>query len=268
MPRRCRGPRNARCCATRCAAFSRRIGRPPRRSSAAREPRGGRHASGRSWSSRASPASAASPREGGLRELAMAMEELGRAACPAPLLGAGLANLALAGSRRAASPAKDAARATACRQRAHLLELRASSTRAPMRRARLERRRPSGTLRFVDGAAAATHLVVARSGGRPRPGRRRPRRARRQPGHRHARASAPTAGPRSCWPTRRRAFVPLDDAALADLLAASPASPCSPAPTARRGAPSRWRSTTPRSAGSSASRSAASRRSSTSSPTT
>ena len=37
------------------------------------------------------------PGEGGLRELAIVMEELGRAACPAPMPGAGLANLALAG---------------------------------------------------------------------------------------------------------------------------------------------------------------------------
>ena len=35
------------------------------------------------------------PTEGGLREIAIAMEEAGRAACPAPLLGAVLANLAL-----------------------------------------------------------------------------------------------------------------------------------------------------------------------------
>jgi len=35
------------------------------------------------------------PQQGGLRELAVTLEELGRAACPAPLVGAALANLAL-----------------------------------------------------------------------------------------------------------------------------------------------------------------------------
>ncbi|MDF3882644.1 acyl-CoA dehydrogenase [Cupriavidus basilensis] len=35
------------------------------------------------------------PQEGGMREIAVALEELGRAACPAPLIGAALANLAL-----------------------------------------------------------------------------------------------------------------------------------------------------------------------------
>ncbi|AEI81934.1 acyl-CoA dehydrogenase (plasmid) [Cupriavidus necator N-1] len=35
------------------------------------------------------------PQEGGLREIAVALEELGRVACPAPLIGAALANLAL-----------------------------------------------------------------------------------------------------------------------------------------------------------------------------
>ena len=39
----------------------------------------------------------AEPSEGGLREIAIAMEEAGRAACPAPLLGAALTNLALTG---------------------------------------------------------------------------------------------------------------------------------------------------------------------------
>src|SRR5918911_3166827 len=40
------------------------------------------------------------PAEGGLREIVVVMEELGRAACPAPMFGAALANLAL---REAAS---------------------------------------------------------------------------------------------------------------------------------------------------------------------
>src|SRR3972149_2169441 len=41
--------------------------------------------------------------EGGLREIALVFEELGRAACPAPLLGAVAANLALAARRGSAA---------------------------------------------------------------------------------------------------------------------------------------------------------------------
>ena len=94
------------------------------------------------------------------------MEELGRAACPAPLLGAGLANLALAGSDVSPS-AKDL-----------LARLHDGSARICWSFGELDPSagaselswsgdRLSGLLRFVDGAAAATHLVVARGGGRP-----------------------------------------------------------------------------------------------------
>src|SRR6185436_6417642 len=41
----------------------------------------------------------ASPNEGGLREVLVVMEELGRAACPAPMWPTALANLALSGLR-------------------------------------------------------------------------------------------------------------------------------------------------------------------------
>ena len=115
-------------------------------------PRAGRdrHASGRGSSSRALAGLGSEPAEGGLRELVVAMEELGRAACPAPLLGAGLANLALARQRRAAAgegPARRAAR----RQRPRLLELR---------RARPERRRgassPGAATGFRERCASST----------------------------------------------------------------------------------------------------------------
>ena len=39
---------------------------------------------------------AMNPAEGGLREIVLVFEEMGRASCPAPLLGAVAANLALA----------------------------------------------------------------------------------------------------------------------------------------------------------------------------
>src|SRR5690349_15329688 len=43
--------------------------------------------------------------EGGLREIMVVMDELGRAACPAPMWSAALANLALSGPRDEASAA-------------------------------------------------------------------------------------------------------------------------------------------------------------------
>ncbi|MFM9972821.1 MAG: acyl-CoA dehydrogenase family protein [Burkholderiales bacterium] len=43
--------------------------------------------------------------EGGLREITLVFEELGRAACPAPLLGAVMANLLLAPKRKSSKPA-------------------------------------------------------------------------------------------------------------------------------------------------------------------
>jgi len=156
------------------------------------------------------------PAEGGLRELAVAMEELGRAACPAPLLGAGLANLALAGSD-APPPAKDL-----------LAQLHAGSARVCWSFAELDPSAGaseltwsgdmlSGTLRFVDAAAAATHLVVARSGGRPgldivALGR-----------HDGSRAILTRALGADGWSEILLAnvpvaFVPLSNAALADLL--------------------------------------------------
>ena len=159
------------------------------------------------------------PTEGGLRELALAMEELGRAACPALLLGAGLVNLALAGSD-APQPAKEL-----------LAQLHGGGARVCWSFGELDPsagaaeltwsgERISGTLRFVDGAAAATHLVVVRSGGRP--------------GlaivalHRHegrdpstivaTRALGADGWAEILLGNAPAAFVPLDNALLADLL--------------------------------------------------
>ena len=101
--------------------------------------------------------------EGGLREICLAMEELGRAACPAPLLGAALANLAW--DKETAAPHSIAS----------LLDrLHAGSAsicwsfgaRDPDRHAgqvTWNDELLSGTLRFVDAAAAVTHLIVVAS---------------------------------------------------------------------------------------------------------
>ena len=156
------------------------------------------------------------PSEGGLRELAVAMEELGRGACPAPLLGAALANLALAGSD-SPQPARDllaslhAGDARICWSFGEL-DPSAGASELTWSGDRL-----SGTLRFVDGAAAATHLVVARSGGRPgldivALG-----------GHDGSRVIATRALGADGWAeillaNVPAAFVPLENADLADLL--------------------------------------------------
>ena len=103
----------------------------------------------------------ADPAEGGLREILIVMEELGRAGCPAPLFAAALANLTLS------------VRGTTEESAGLLLRhLREGETRVSLAFASLdpdpgsgsvfcERGRVSGLLRFVDGAAWATHLLVA-----------------------------------------------------------------------------------------------------------
>ena len=159
------------------------------------------------------------PAEGGLRELALAMEETGRAACPAPLFGAGLVNLALAGND-APQPAKDL-----------LAPLHGGSTRVCWSFGELDPSadaaeltwsgdRLSGTLRFVEGAAAATHLVIARSGGRPGLAIVA---LHCHEGHDPSRIVATRALGADGWSEILLAnapatFVPLDNALLADLL--------------------------------------------------
>jgi alkylation response protein AidB-like acyl-CoA dehydrogenase len=104
------------------------------------------------------------PAEGGLREVALAMEELGRAACPAPLLGAAAANLLLA-------PLGDVGRSVLPGlHQGHLrlalatagLEADAGPVHGPGSAGALnfDQGAVNGTLRFVDGAAHATHLLA------------------------------------------------------------------------------------------------------------
>ncbi|WP_454631654.1 acyl-CoA dehydrogenase family protein [Bradyrhizobium cenepequi] len=98
------------------------------------------------------------PDLGGLREILVVMAELGRAACPAPMWSAALANLALAESKAEAS--------------VDLLErLHAGTARIafsfgafdPDRGAgaiEVTNRKASGLLRFVEAAGSCTHLLV------------------------------------------------------------------------------------------------------------
>ncbi|MBL8344764.1 MAG: acyl-CoA dehydrogenase [Rubrivivax sp.] len=110
------------------------------------------------------------PGEGGVRESVLVMEEMGRAACPAPMAGALLANLLL--ERFGAGDAH---------ARAWLSGLHGASggSGMPMRLAvaphlgpddaqagtlRIDDGQASGTLAFVDGAMHATHVLVVPTG--------------------------------------------------------------------------------------------------------
>jgi alkylation response protein AidB-like acyl-CoA dehydrogenase len=100
------------------------------------------------------------PSEGGLREAAIVIEALGRAACPVPFLGALLTNLALADGRSSAGPGG------ALLDRLHSGAARVCwsfADRDPGGEAgsvAWSGERLTGTLRFVDGALGASHLVV------------------------------------------------------------------------------------------------------------
>ncbi|MEQ1806255.1 MAG: acyl-CoA dehydrogenase family protein [Burkholderiaceae bacterium] len=101
------------------------------------------------------------PTEGGLREIALVMEELGRAACPAPLLGAAIANLLLIRHRA------DAPKINFLLAELHRGECRISLATAGLSQdesagtLRLDRGAANATLAFVEGALHATHLLAA-----------------------------------------------------------------------------------------------------------
>jgi alkylation response protein AidB-like acyl-CoA dehydrogenase len=99
------------------------------------------------------------PEEGGLREVAVVLAELGRAACPAPMLAAALANLTLATSQSVAAVSL-------------LRKLHAGSARIALSfggldpdpgagAIRVRDDRAIGSLRFVEAAGSCTHLLVA-----------------------------------------------------------------------------------------------------------
>ena len=101
------------------------------------------------------------PSEGGLREMALVMEELGRAACPVPFLGAALANLALAGQR--GEPSEAAGLLDLLHGGAACISV-AFATFDPDPHAGLVTFADgvvNGFLRFVESAGDATHLLVA-----------------------------------------------------------------------------------------------------------
>jgi alkylation response protein AidB-like acyl-CoA dehydrogenase len=97
---------------------------------------------------------------GGLRELVLAMEELGRAAAPAPQIGAALVNLALPAliaQDAAAARLLDRVQTATARVAVSFGELDPDPQAAALS---WDDGHLDGVLRFVDGAAAATDLLV------------------------------------------------------------------------------------------------------------
>jgi len=98
------------------------------------------------------------PEEGGLREILLAFEELGRASCPAPLLGAVVANLAL---RRCpdATPLQLLCQELHRGSAAVAVAFGAYDGDRAAGRAACADDALSGRVAFVEGAASATHFL-------------------------------------------------------------------------------------------------------------
>lgn len=100
----------------------------------------------------------ADPTEAGLREIVVAMQELGRAGCPSPMLATALANMAFAGDR-----GEDASSLLAAVHCGSARLCWSFGARDPDRNAgsiNIENNRVNGHLRFVEAAASCTHLLV------------------------------------------------------------------------------------------------------------
>jgi alkylation response protein AidB-like acyl-CoA dehydrogenase len=97
--------------------------------------------------------------EGGLREILVVMAELGRAACPAPMWSAALANLALSGVQvKAAVDLLEKLHAGKARVAFSFGALDPDRNTGSVR---FEGGHASGLLRFVEVAESCTHLLVA-----------------------------------------------------------------------------------------------------------
>jgi alkylation response protein AidB-like acyl-CoA dehydrogenase len=99
------------------------------------------------------------PEEGGLREILLAFEELGRASCPAPLLGAVVVNLAVRrgpGSTPLELMCEELHRGSATAA----IALGAFDGDRAAGRAACSGDALNGRIAFVEGAASATHFVV------------------------------------------------------------------------------------------------------------
>lgn len=98
----------------------------------------------------------ADPAEGGLREITLVFEELGRAACPAPLLGAVIANLALSGAGAATSLLQDIRDGKAI----VAASLAAFDGDAGAGKVMSKDGKLNGNVCFVEGSLGATHYLV------------------------------------------------------------------------------------------------------------
>lgn len=99
----------------------------------------------------------ADPEEGGLREILAVMEELGRAACPAPMWSAVLANLVLSDASPDAGELQRALHAGAARI---VFSFGAFDTDPGIGSITLHGEKGTGSLRFVEAAGSATHLLT------------------------------------------------------------------------------------------------------------
>lgn len=103
------------------------------------------------------------PSEGGVRELVIALEELGRAECPAPVAAATLANILLRAASRSSATHTLAGELQSGAARPSFA-FGAFDPDANACSVRREGAKLSGTLRFVEGATTATHFLVLLEG--------------------------------------------------------------------------------------------------------
>ena len=97
--------------------------------------------------------------QGGLREIHVVMAELGRAACPAPMWSAALANLALSGAR--ADAAVDLLKKLHAGTARVAFSFGALDPDSGAGAIRIDGERGTGVLRFVEAPGQMTHLLVA-----------------------------------------------------------------------------------------------------------
>jgi alkylation response protein AidB-like acyl-CoA dehydrogenase len=102
----------------------------------------------------------ADPAEGGLREILLAFEELGRAACPAPMLGSVVANLALAPRRAASKSAGELLDALAQGKARVAAAFGAFDGDAEAGRVDARDGKLQGSIAFVESGAGATHFLA------------------------------------------------------------------------------------------------------------
>ena len=100
------------------------------------------------------------PEEGGLREILLVFEELGRASCPAPLLGGVIVNLLARGQRGVAEGLADLCEALHRGTATAAVAFAAFDGDAASGQVSFVGGAVSGRAAFVEGAATATHFVL------------------------------------------------------------------------------------------------------------